>query len=72
MIKLLFSTLLFCTGIALASCSAHAGRSAKGAGKDTTYIVYGKDSAASEVNVTDGDTTIEEMELNHALIPIKR
>ena len=69
-LSLIFFSLV--TLLWLASCSSPKNGSVNTQGKDTTYMVYGKDSAASEVNVTDGDTTIEEMELNHALIPIKR
>ena len=55
-----------------ASCTSHNNKQSSGTKNDTAYTIYKKDSTAIEVNVTNGDTTMEEMELNHMLIPIKR
>ena len=58
--------------IVCVSCSSHTGGHTGKPGKDTTYIIPGKEAGdSSEVKVTDGDTIIEEMELNRVL-PIAR
>jgi len=63
--------LVSCVLLFFTNCSNHKNNAANKTVKDTTYIIYNKDSAKTEVKITDGDTVMEDMEEN-AMIPVKR
>ena len=68
----LISCVILAFLLSATGCASHNTGGAIGAINDTAYTIYKKDSAAIEVNVTDGDTTMEEMGLGHMIIPVKR
>ena len=63
--------LVSCVLLFFANCGNHKNNAANKTAKDTAYIIYNKDSAKTEVKITDGDTVMEDMEEN-AMIPVKR